>query len=430
MTGTEVEFGASPELTAEMVRAQLDLLVRDPVFRASKRSVAFLRYVVEQALAGMADQIKERSIGIEVFGRNPSYETSTDHVVRTAAAELRKRLATYYVDEKHRSELRMAFVPGSYVPRFTLPGQATAGEPGSEPENIESPSGTHSAHIQFGPVPLSGVARRMPVRGGMAWVLAAVAGVAVIAALAGWNALHPASPQELFWKPVLDTPGPVLLVVGDHPDGPPTLPAANSAGSPPVPIASTDFSQTVPFADTVTVARVAGILESRNKQVAIHQGAASSFSDLRQGAAVLIGAFNNEWSLRLTRPLRYSLAMDEQKRLVYIRDATNPSSRVWSWGTNQSPRPVTGANSPRVRDYALISRIQNSETGHVVVIVGGLYTYGTEAAGEFLVNPELMKALVRETALKPSTQRIQIVLGTTVTDGTPGPPQILAVSVD
>lgn len=431
MTGIEVEFGASPELTAEMVRGQLDLLVRDRVFRTSKRSIAFLRYVVEQTLAGMAGQIKERSIGIEVFGRDPSYDTNTDHVVRTAAAELRKRLATYYVDEKHRCELRMAFVPGSYVPRFTLPGHAAGGEPGVEP-NIESPPGTHSAHIQFGPVALSGAPRRGPVRARphMAWISAAVAGLAVIAVLAGWNALHPASPQELFWKPVLDTPGPVLLVVGDHPDGPPTLPAANSAGSPPVPIASTDFSQTVPFADTVTLARVTGILQSRKKQVVIHQGTASSFSDLRQGAAVLIGAFNNEWSLRLTRPLRYSLAMDEQKRLVYIRDARNPLSRAWSWGTDQSPQPVTGANSPRVQDYALISRVQNSETGHVVVIVGGLYTYGTEAAGEFLVNPDLMGAMVKEAAVKRSTQRIQIVLGTTVTDGTPGPPQILAVSVE
>ena len=107
-----------------MIRAQLDLLVRDEVFRSSKRSVAFLKYVVEQTLNGSADQIKERTIGVEVFGRDPSYDTNLDHIVRTAATELRKRLATYYVDEKHRSELRMGLVPGSYIPRFMLPGQA------------------------------------------------------------------------------------------------------------------------------------------------------------------------------------------------------------------------------------------------------------------------------------------------------------------
>ncbi len=158
MIESEVEYGTPPELTAEMIRAQLDLLVRDEVFRSSKRSVAFLRYVVEQTLNGSADQIKERTIGVEVFGRDPSYDTNLDHIVRTAATELRKRLATYYVDEKHRNELRMGLVPGSYIPRFTLPGQARhiGVEPETETEPGEAPLETHGAHIQFGPVPLAG----------------------------------------------------------------------------------------------------------------------------------------------------------------------------------------------------------------------------------------------------------------------------------
>jgi hypothetical protein len=69
----DVEEGAGVELTAEMIRAQLDLMVRDEVFRSSKRSIAFRRYVVEQTLNGSADQIKERTIGVEVFSRKPSY---------------------------------------------------------------------------------------------------------------------------------------------------------------------------------------------------------------------------------------------------------------------------------------------------------------------------------------------------------------------
>src|SRR6202167_5350453 len=115
----EVEDGARVEPTAEMVRAQLDLLVRDEVFCSSKRSVKFLTYVVEQTLTGSADQIKERTIGVEVFGRKPSYDTNLDHIVRTAATELRKRLAIYYGDEKHRFELRISLIPGSYIPKFT-----------------------------------------------------------------------------------------------------------------------------------------------------------------------------------------------------------------------------------------------------------------------------------------------------------------------
>src|ERR1700743_2733430 len=89
LEAVEVEHRTTPEITPDMIRAQLELLVRDEAFRSSKRSIAFLRYVVEQTLSGQTDQIKERSIGVEVFSKDPSYDTNSDHVVRTAAAELR-----------------------------------------------------------------------------------------------------------------------------------------------------------------------------------------------------------------------------------------------------------------------------------------------------------------------------------------------------
>jgi hypothetical protein len=108
----------------------------------------------------------------------------------------------------------------------------------------------------------------------------------------------------------------------------------------------------------------------------------------------------------------------------------NPLSRNWSWATDQPPEPITGANSPKIQDFALISRIRDSETGHVVVVIGGLYTYGTEAAGEFLTDPEVMKAVSSQLRPGGSGQNLQIVLGTTVTDGTPGPPKVLAVAAD
>jgi hypothetical protein len=57
---------------------------------------------VEETLEGASDQIKERTMGVEVFGRHPSYDTNVDYIVRTAAIELRKRLAIYYGDERHR----------------------------------------------------------------------------------------------------------------------------------------------------------------------------------------------------------------------------------------------------------------------------------------------------------------------------------------
>jgi hypothetical protein len=428
MIDLEVEYGSSPEMTADMIRAQLELLIHDEVFRSSKRSVTFLKYVVEKTLEGAADQIKERTIGVEVFGRDPSYDTNLDHIVRTAAVELRKRLATYYVDERHRNELRMWLLPGSYIPKFTLPPHGRhANEEAGNGNGADVQADAPGAHVALPPVAIPSSAATQTVKLKPRWHTVAWVDIvvfAVVAGAAGYNWMNRANPQDLFWQPVLDTPGSVLMVVGDHPNGPPTLPATDGSAIAATPVPSSDSSQTVPFSDTVTIARVVGELERKGKKVAIRRGSSVSFSDLRQGAVVLIGAFNNEWSLRLTGPLRYSLAMDPDKHLIYIRDAKTPASRNWSWGTNQPKEPMVGANSPKVEDYALISRIRDSETGHAVVIIGGLYTYGTEAAGEFLADPNLMQAILRQ----KQGQTLQIVLGTTVTDGIPGPPRVLAAS--
>jgi hypothetical protein len=425
-----VEDGSTVEISAGRVREQLDLLINDSAFRSSKRSVGFLRYVVNQTLNGSADQLKERTIGVEVFEREPSYDTNLDHVVRTAATELRKRLAIYYSEEKHRSELRIVLVPGSYVPRFTLPGVARS--PVESEFVSETPAfPTHSV-VRVAPPDLTSPKANSPhgIRRPVSRVAFAVAVPCLLLAIVAFGWLRHESTRNSFWKPVLDTPGSVLLAVGDVPNGPPISSSAGFDGDSSTPVLSATRSPTVPFADAVTIARVVGTLEANGKNVVIRRESSSSFSDLREGPVVLVGAFNNEWSLRLTHSLRYSLALDAEKRLIYIKDLKNPSSRSWSWRTDQPTDHRIGAGSPVFKDYALISRIRNSETGHVVVVIGGLYTYGTQAAGEFLTDPQLIRTVARAALLDSTNKNLQIVLETTVTDETPGPPKVVAISVE
>lgn len=429
MTEVEPQDNVPAELSAEKILAQLELLARDENFSSSRRSIAFLKYVVEETLKGFDDQIKERTIGIEVFGRPSSYDTNQDHVVRTAATELRKRLAIYYGDEKHRSELRIGLVPGSYIPKFSYahPEDAEDGmanhhgsissdgsHEGAEHYPRASPDAEHNSHWA--------VQHRKKVL----WVGAACATLLIAASL-GTFWLSKQTPEHLFWKPVLDTPGPVLLAVGDVPNGPPKPTTADGTDNSTPAILQSDASRSVPFADAMTIAKVVGVLEANGKTVLIRRENSRSFSDLREGPVVLIGAFNNEWSLRLTHRLRFTMALDADKHLIYIKDSKNPASRAWSWGTNQPRENIGGAGGPVLYDYALISRIRNSETGHVVVVIGGLYTYGTQSAGEFLTDPLLMQSISKVTKLGNADQNLQIVLGTTVTDGTPGPPKVLAI---
>jgi hypothetical protein len=121
-----------PALDPAAVREQVERLVAHPLFANSKRYPALLAYVVEQTLLGNASDLKERSIGIEVFGRSPSYDANADPIVRITAGEVRKRLSQYYYDASHAGELVLELPIGSYVPVFR-PSDAPA-----EPAPLET----------------------------------------------------------------------------------------------------------------------------------------------------------------------------------------------------------------------------------------------------------------------------------------------------
>src|SRR6516225_1595855 len=118
--------GQSPGVSAahgtpwseETVREELNRVLSSHEFRTSKRSQEFLRYVVENTLSGHAGTLKERTIGIEVFGRSTSYDPSDDATVRVKAGEVRKRLGLYYTGEGAHNPLRIELPSGTYVPEF------------------------------------------------------------------------------------------------------------------------------------------------------------------------------------------------------------------------------------------------------------------------------------------------------------------------
>src|ERR1035437_1972548 len=80
------------------IQAQLERMLNNPHFRHSQRFPSFLRFVESHTLAGQTDPLKERTIGSEVFGKDPDYDTASYPIVRVTAAEIRKRIAQYYQD--------------------------------------------------------------------------------------------------------------------------------------------------------------------------------------------------------------------------------------------------------------------------------------------------------------------------------------------
>src|ERR1700689_5971995 len=103
---------------------QLERLLENPYFSHSRRFPSFLRFVVERTLSGQTDLLKERTLGIEIFGRDPDYDTASDPIVRVTAAEIRKRIEQYYQEPGPGNELRISLPLGSYVPQFHWPNAA------------------------------------------------------------------------------------------------------------------------------------------------------------------------------------------------------------------------------------------------------------------------------------------------------------------
>src|SRR5580658_6245398 len=94
-------YGTPNEEQKAAIQEQLERLLTNSHFRHSRRFPSFLRYAIEKTLAGEEDALKERTLGIEIFGRQAGYDTASDPIVRVTAAEIRKRIAQYYQEPGH-----------------------------------------------------------------------------------------------------------------------------------------------------------------------------------------------------------------------------------------------------------------------------------------------------------------------------------------
>jgi hypothetical protein len=142
---------------------------------------------------------------------------------------------------------------------------------------------------------------------------------------------------------------------------------------------------------------------------------------LQEGPALLVGAFNDAWTLRLMDGMRFGFHQDGT--VYWIADQQDPGTSRWKIDLGrQDPQghPLLG------EDYALISRFLNPRTGRIVIIVAGLYGFGTEAAGRFLTDTRQMASLKGRVAAQWEKKNLQIVIGTEVIDRSPGPARVLA----
>jgi len=390
----------------EAVRQQLARILESHLFINSKRSAKLLQFTVEAVLTGQAEHVKERSLGIDVFQRVPDYDTNRDPVVRTTAVEIRKRIAQYYQEPAHADEIKISFPSGSYIPEFRLP-------PGWTPAPVFEIA-QHITAIEPPAKPIPGAVHGPSLRQALLTVALAIVGAAIL-----W--FHPwvgPSALDRFWAPVLTSPGRVLLVIGGS--------GAVGAPADTPPASATEMSmldlqrqERVAFADATALSRIVGIMMTGKKPFHISQHKAAKLDDLRDGPVVLIGAFNNEWTIRLSEQARFSFMRDPATRDGRIVDKQDPTGDRWLIHQTQPYSTIP-------EDYALVSRVQDPTTGRIVVVAAGITKFGTAAAGEFLSDPTYIEAATRSAPAGWDKKNIQILIATKLVGESSGPPRVLA----
>jgi hypothetical protein len=179
------------------------------------------------------------------------------------------------------------------------------------------------------------------------------------------------------------------------------------------------LSGNLALADVVTLTRTAATLEARHKPLRIVPASEASFAQLREGPIVLIGAFDNIWTLRITQKLRFGFESKDGVALLVDRKS---QAKTTTWATAWD-LPYQKLS----RDYAIVARIHDDTTGQPVIIAAGISEEGTEAAGEILYNPLYLDSLLAKAPANWEKMNMEAVIETQVIDGHSGPPNILSV---
>lgn len=402
-----------PPEKEEDVLAELERVLASPLFRSSRRCQGLLRRIIEHTLAGELDCLKERALGAEVFGRPPDYDTSQDPVVRASAAEIRKKLAQYYQEPGHESPARIELPAGSYHAEFHF-----------HPEKPLLPPPA--------PLPLEKPKTRSRI-----FAVICVAFVAVLIFAVFLTTRLRLSALDELWAPLLKTQGTVLVCVGvqaaynfrsaqaqDEIQG--VVPQAPKTSAVTRPLREEDLvllrDRYVALDDALCLVRLTSLLERYRKPYRIRAEGATSFADLRDTPAVLIGAFDNPWTLRTADQLRFTFRKDSEHDTGMVYDRQHPENLEWKlvkyWPNWDEPV-----------DYAIITRMLDTTSDRPVIIAAGLTQYGTIGAGEFLTNQGYFAEAAGHLPKNWQNKNLQIVLSVPVVNRISGRPRVLATYV-
>ncbi len=403
----------------DAIQAELEQIVTSRHFIQSRRYPALLRYMVEAALRGDTDLLRERVIGTEVFGREAAYDTNADPIVRMTAAEVRKRIAQYYQEIDGKNHVQIEIRTGGYVPSFVFPepaqiaatvGQTSQEHPASRPElEPQRVIGIVEEH------PTNSPSRAVAVDRSRKFIYVVLASAVLLAALAvGWLMWPHSRPVDEVWAPLWQQGQPVTICIGQ-----PVVPSTKSLQE----LSWAEYVAEVniiSFDDVQALTGMVTFLDANGRKFTLKKSPDTSLADLRATPVLLLGGLTNQWTLRALSRLRFRMDYTATTTSGELRiyDSQNPSGRVWRL-------PLHQTSAQQVQDFALIARFTDQETGQPTIISAGLGGAGNKAAVEFLTHGKYLSQLLR--AMPSGKKNFEAVIGSSVVNGNQGQPQLLAL---
>lgn len=400
---SEVETtGKQSQEHQERIAEALDHILRSPRFKDSQQLQSLLQYVVDKTVKGNNDSLKERIIGISVFGRRPDYDTTNDPIVRTRMGLLRKRLAQYYEGEdREQASVQIVIPNGTYRPGFVFQPliakmRTKAALPATKTSALPALAAAGAVDTQ----PRASV--RAPTGEGWKIALALIVFILGIAAGAAASRFYlrkqprPIDLLQRYWGPVYGTAEPVLFCVETERS--------------PVSGSKTLDGRYILLDDVTALMRVATGLTRGGKAYHVRAASDVPFEQLRSGPYVLIGFSDNPWTQRLSQGLPFSF--QTQGTLVSIVDNRDPRHSKWE-------------NQEGLSEFAILARVRDATTRQAGYIVAGLTPRGTEGASSLLATPDQVARLLVNRPVDWGSQNFEAVIRMSLVDGRPGAPTIV-----
>ena len=420
-------------------REELRRVLESKYFTASPKKTRFLEFVSEQTFLGNGEKLNEYLIGVEVYERGTDFNPQKDPIVRVQAHEIRRLLKKYYDDDGKDSALRIKLPAGHYVPAFARSSLVASDAPPPAAENEQASSSS-----------------QLRTRAHLALTMALAAAcllLVILLAFSGRQHRYPAStqpavealPESLrwFWGPFLSEAEAPLIVIPNHP----LLRAAHDGDSPQtiangheIPKAGLpEFRDTIHFrelkrfvfvpslTDFTSVGETMGAISlcemftSVGQKCRVQQSRLVNFEEIKRDNAILLGG-NQAWSGRVFLNVE---GFHFQSGIILNKNPQAGEKSIYKPEFD----PVT---NQLTRDYALVLMLPNERSENRVLLMYGIYTQGSQAAIEYVKNPERMGELRKALLdIAPDHKTIppyfQVLLTTTVESAVPGTTTLVAV---